>query len=130
MLYLQKIIRNYLFTSRLGKRFFKGNMKIYTDYLGNQIRLTDERLEHILIHPEMADMIGNIEDTLLNPEYVIQSIQDETVSLYNKYYITERFGGKFLCIIVKENKNENDNFIVTSYLMNKLPKGRVLWQRN
>jgi hypothetical protein len=103
-------------------------MKILTDYKGNNVRLTDERLEHILLHPEMTDMLDNIEETLSNPDYVVQSKQDTSVLLYNKYYITRQFGGKYLCVIVKEN--ENDRFIVTSYIMNVLPKGVILWQKN
>jgi hypothetical protein len=103
-------------------------MKIFIDYKGVQIRLTDERLQHILLHPEMVGFLENIQETLISPEYVIQSKQDETVTLYNKFYITKRFGGKFLCVVVKDN--ENDSFIITSFLINKLPEGVILWQRN
>lgn len=31
-------------------------MKILTDYQGEKVRLTDERLNHILEHPEMVNM--------------------------------------------------------------------------
>lgn len=103
-------------------------MKVFIDYKGNSVRLTDERMVHILLHPEMKDMLENIEETLSEPDFVVQSKQDISVSLYNKYYITRHFGGKYLCVIVKEN--ENDRFIVTSYIMNKLPKGVILWQKN
>ncbi|MBM2816044.1 MAG: hypothetical protein HW421_2806 [Ignavibacteria bacterium] len=103
-------------------------MKIFKDYLGSQIRLTEERRQHILLHPEMSDMIENIEDTLLMPDYVVQSLQDEEVTLYNKYYLTKKFGGKYLCVVVKEN--ENDSFIITSFLINKIPKGKLIWQKN
>lgn len=70
-------------------------MKILSDYKGNFVRMTDERLEHILLHPEMIDMLERIEETLLNPDYVIQSKQDLSVQLFNKYYITKQFGGKY-----------------------------------
>jgi len=103
-------------------------LKIFIDYKGNKVRLTEERLQHIVLHPEMIDMLDIIEETLINPDYVIQSKQDVSVLMFNKYYITRRFGNKYLCVIVKEN--ENDRFIVTSYIMSKLPKGEVLWQRN
>lgn len=33
-------------------------MKILVDYQGRHIRLTDERLNHILEHPEMRDFDG------------------------------------------------------------------------
>jgi hypothetical protein len=103
-------------------------VQIIIDYKGNPIRLTDERLEHILLHPEMIDLLESIKDTLVNPEYVIQSKQDDKVALYNKFYITKKFGGKYLCVVVKDN--ENDSFIITSFLINKLPEGVILWQRN
>ncbi len=40
-------------------------MKILTDYKGEKVRLTDERLSHILEHPEMVNMEPAIEETLL-----------------------------------------------------------------
>jgi len=37
-------------------------VKILNDHEGRAIRLTDERLAHILEHPEMQGMEGRIED--------------------------------------------------------------------
>ncbi len=45
-------------------------MKLLTDYQGCQIRLTNERLAHILNHPELTDMEYAISKTLKNPEQV------------------------------------------------------------
>ena len=42
-------------------------MKVFTDFQGLAIRLTDERLAHILDHPEMADMEDAIAETIANP---------------------------------------------------------------
>ena len=42
-------------------------MKIYRDYLGSPIRLTDERLVHIILHPEIVDMLENTGLTLNIP---------------------------------------------------------------
>ena len=39
-------------------------MKLYTDCFGNTVRLTEERLAHILDHPEMQEMEGEIERIL------------------------------------------------------------------
>jgi hypothetical protein len=102
-------------------------MKIFINKFGNEVRLTDERLEHILQHPEMKDMTSKIEDTLADPEIIVRSRSDDDVSLYNKLYLTELFGYKYLCVVVKEL--ENDNFILTSFIMNNIPKGEVIWQR-
>lgn len=103
-------------------------MKYFKDKDGTSIRLTDERLNHILFHPEMIDMQDKIHETLNNPDYIIKSNFDERVRLYNKFYITRQFGGKYLCVVVKFD--DNDAFILTSYIINKLPEGELLWQKN
>jgi len=55
-------------------------MKIITDFQGLAVRLTDERLAHILEHPEMATMEDAIEETLAHPERVVQSASDEQLT--------------------------------------------------
>lgn len=103
-------------------------MKIFNDYEGNEIRLTDERLVHILLHPEMIDMLDKIEEVLRNPDCVFQSPADLDVRLYLKHFITKLFGGKYLCVVVKYI--DNNSFIITSYLIRELPKGEILWKKN
>ena len=39
-------------------------MKRLVDYQGRTVRLTDERVQHILDHPEMVGMEAAIEQTL------------------------------------------------------------------
>ena len=56
-------------------------MKVLTDYEGRPVRLTDERLAHILEHPEMAGMEDRIEQTLAAPERVIESLSDPEARL-------------------------------------------------
>jgi hypothetical protein len=51
-------------------------MKLLKDYQGRDVRLTDERLSHILEHPEMANLAAALEETLLRPQCVIQSQVD------------------------------------------------------
>jgi hypothetical protein len=48
-------------------------MKLLKDYQGRDVRLTEERLHHILEHPEMANLESALEKTLRQPQYVIQS---------------------------------------------------------
>lgn len=38
-------------------------MKWLADYQGRQVRLTNERLRHVLEHPEMAGMESAIDET-------------------------------------------------------------------
>lgn len=39
-------------------------MKILKDYQGRDVRLTEERLQHILEHQEMASLAAALEETL------------------------------------------------------------------
>lgn len=48
-------------------------MKIFTDYQGRVVRLTDERLTHILEHPEMLGMQRALEETVRHPALVFES---------------------------------------------------------
>jgi hypothetical protein len=57
-------------------------MRLLRDYRGLSIRLTEERLEHILEHPEMVGLEDAIAETLATPEHVIRSASDEEVRLH------------------------------------------------
>jgi hypothetical protein len=59
---------------------------VFTDYLGKKARLTDERMAHIIEHPEMANMVDAVEETLLSPHLVIRSGSDGTANLNYRYY--------------------------------------------
>lgn len=102
-------------------------MKLLTDYEGRVIRLTDERLEHILEHPEMKEMGHAIEETLANPGRVVQSISDPEARLYYRFYIETRVGDKYICIAVK--MMQEDAFIITAYLTDTIKRGEVIWPK-
>ncbi|MGH7814613.1 MAG: hypothetical protein ACREQI_11515 [Candidatus Binataceae bacterium] len=100
-------------------------MKIIYDYQGRPVRLTEERLVHILDHPEMAGMASAIEETVAHPERVVQSRSDDAARLYYRFYPTTRAGGKFVCVVVKAGPA--DSFLLTAYLTDKIKKGKPLW---
>lgn len=100
-------------------------MKVLKDYSGREVRLTDERLRHILDHPEMANLEAALEETLNKPELVVQSRTDETAALHYRYYCGTRVGDKWLCVVVKYNPE--DAFVITAYLTDKPKKGLQLW---
>jgi hypothetical protein len=56
-------------------------MKILVDFQGRPVRLTDERRQHILEHPEMAGMESALAETLRDPQLVIGSRNAEMGSL-------------------------------------------------
>jgi hypothetical protein len=100
-------------------------LRALRDHEGVGIRLTDERLKHVLEHPEMSDTETEIEETLLRPQRVVRSRSDEEVRLYYRFYPETRVGGKFLCVVVKVRAE--DAFVVTAYLTDKVKEGESLW---
>jgi len=103
-------------------------MKILRDFAGRAIRLTDERLAHILEHPEMADLEPQIEATLAAPQSVVQSGSDNEARLYYRFYTGTRVGDKFLCVVVKVLPG--DAFVITAYLTNTVKRGEQLWPKS
>lgn len=100
-------------------------MKLLRDYRGTAIRLTDERLVHILGHPEMANLEHSLSETLASLERVVRSRSDEEACLYYRFYPETRVSGKFLCVVVKFR--EDDAFVLTAYLTDKIKRGEALW---
>jgi hypothetical protein len=100
-------------------------MKILQDCFGHQVRLTEERLAHILDRPEMKEMAAEIERVLRQPQLVRRSRSDGAVRLFYEFYAQTIVGGKWLCVVVKYV--ENDAFVVTAYLTDKPKAGEDLW---
>lgn len=101
-------------------------MRVLTDYTGRQIRLTDERVAHVLEHREMVGLDDGIAETLAEPAWVVESKSDATVHLFYRYYRRTRVGGKWLCVVVKVG--HRDPFVVTAYLTDKIKQGSVIWK--
>ena len=100
-------------------------MNVLIDFQGQNVRLTDERLSHILEHPEMTDMERALEETLREPQLVIRSRSDDTANLNYRYYYGTKVGDKWLCVVVKYIAD--DAFVLTAYLTDKPRKGVQLW---
>jgi hypothetical protein len=100
-------------------------MRVLRDFQGLAVRLTDERLAHVLERPEMQGLEGAIEETLAQPEQVAQSFSDPQARLYYRHYIATRVGGKFLCVVVKVR--DADAFVLTAYLTDRIKQGVQLW---
>jgi hypothetical protein len=102
-------------------------MKKFTDCFGREIRLTDERLAHILEHPEMKEMTGAVERVIWRPQIVRRSGTDASARLFYEFHSETVVGDKWLCVVVKYG--ESDAFVVTAYLTDKLKAGEDLWPR-
>lgn len=101
-------------------------MTILHDHQGLGIRLTDERLGHILEHPEMSALAAGIAETLSKPMQVVQSRTDRQVRLYYQQCRGTAVGDKLLCVVVKVTPT--DAFVITAYLTDQIKKGAILWK--
>lgn len=92
------------------------------------IRLTDERMNHIMVnHPETKNCISWILETLENPDFVIAGDFGEllAVKLYDKTPVTN---DKYLTIVYKET-SKLDGFILTAYFSRSINKTRqIVWK--
>lgn len=102
-------------------------MKTVRDCFGRSVRLTDERIAHILRHQEMAEMEAEIERVLRAPAEVRVSRSDDTVQLFYEFYAQTRVGGKWLCVVVKYPPG--DAFVVTAYLTDQIKAGETIWPK-
>jgi molybdopterin synthase catalytic subunit len=100
-------------------------VKLLRDLDGLAIRLTDERLAHILEHPEMAGLERNIEETLAQPQSVVESFADPSARLYYRFYLGTKVGDKYLCVVVKISGA--DAFVLTAYLTDRIKRGVPIW---
>ncbi len=100
---------------------------ILIDYQGRQIRLTQERLKHILKHPEMVTMEEEIKTTLQYPEEVRRSKTDASVVLSYRYHEKTEVGNKWLCVVTKYLND--DAFVITAYLTHRIKPGELIWQQ-
>ena len=100
-------------------------MKVWKNYANRDVRLTDERVRHVMRHPEMTDMEAAIEETLRAPKVVIQSRMDEQTVLHYRFYFGTKVGDKWLCVVVKYPNG--DAFVVTAYMTDMIKKGEQLW---
>lgn len=103
-------------------------MPTFEDYRGRAVRLTEERLAHILEHPEMKGVEAVIVDTLASPLQVLRSLGDPDAHLYYRLYTHASLGEKYLCVVVKVLTN--DAFVLTAYLTDRVRRGVQLWPEN
>lgn len=54
------------------------------------------------------------------------SVSDSTVRLYYRFYRQTRVGDRYLCAVVKLRR-EDDAFLITAYLTDRVKRGVQLW---
>ena len=93
----------------------ESGVRRFTDEHGNEVRLTDERLGHILRrHPEMAFQLHRLAETLASPDAVRPSSSGPAVQLYYRLYPDLRGRNRYICLVVK--READYSFILTGYL--------------
>ena len=103
-------------------------MQWFEDVYKRQIRLTDERQEHIESdHPEMSNQIAKVKGTLLNPDIIVRSKTDPEAELFYRHYSKTPVTKKYLCVVVKSSIE--DLFIITAYFTDSIKRGEILWEK-
>jgi len=98
----------------------------FKDVFGRNVRLTDERREHLeTAHPEMAGQLDKVAKTLEAPQTVVKSSTDTGAELYYRFYSLTALGDKYLCVVVKVKAE--DAFILTVYFTDSIKKGDIIW---
>ena len=92
----------------------------------NAIRLTQERLEHILLgHPEMEGQTDKIVDTVQQPDFIQQG--DQGTKLAIRLFSKTPLSQKYLVVVYRELP---DGFVITAYFTSKPAQWRTtLWKR-
>ncbi len=100
----------------------ESGVRRFSDEHGNEVRLTDERLGHILRrHPEMAFQMHRFAETLASPDAVRPSRSGPMVQLYYRLYPDLRGRNRYICLVVK--KETGYSFILTGYLARNIKGG-------
>ena len=71
-------------------------MKLIKDCFGRSVRLTEERLAHILEHTEMVGMEDEVERVLQNRAMCEYRVPDDNVKLFYEFYARTQLGRKWL----------------------------------
>lgn len=75
-------------------------------------------------------MIGQetkIEETLGNPDLVVESRQDPAVRLYHKMYEETPVTRKYMLVAVKVLAD--DAFVITAFFTDRVKQGSTIWER-
>jgi len=91
------------------------------------VRLTYERLAHIVRHVELIGMESEIERVLRSPTEVPVSVSDDDVRLFYEFYAETRLDGKWLCVVAK--CLTDDAFVIIAYLTHTLKAGETVWPK-
>jgi len=96
--------------------------------LGKIIRLDEDRWRHVLEHPEMENQRFRVEETLVDPDEVRESMRSSSIWLFYKLYTKSPVSEKYLLVAVEVLDGEG--FIVTAFFTDKVKKGGLIWKKS
>jgi len=103
-------------------------MKIAFSVNGVPIRLTAERLDHIMErHPELAGGDYRIVETLSAPD-IVQRGDFGTLLAAKKYNKSPVSDNKYLVVAYRE-LSDSDGFVLTAYYQSSLRQRVTLWKK-
>lgn len=102
------------------------DLERFDDVHGRVVRLTEERRIHIRAHPEMAGQWERLEETLAAPDFIVETVKDQTVHAYHRKYNQTPVTEKYLVVVVKYL--EDDAFVLTAFFSSRLKRGSIIWQ--
>ena len=97
-----------------------------TTKLDKSVTLDERRYEHILEHGEMKNQIERIKETLKEPDEIRESIYDESVWLFYRFYPRSPVTKKYMLVVVKVLNSKG--FIITAFYTDKIKKGELIWK--
>jgi hypothetical protein len=110
-----------------------------TDYCGTPVSLGKREWEEKILssaptgHPEVADYLDAMEETIVAPDIVFESTRRADARIFYRLNVGRgNYEGKHLVIVVKDVQEEQGlrGYVSTVYLARGVhSKGRLLWQR-
>lgn len=98
----------------------------FNDCFNRRIELSDERWNHIIdTHPEIKELIKELEGALIEPELIKRSVYNKNVILFYRHY-KHIYEGKYICVVVRLDERS----IVTAYITDRIKIGDVIWKKN
>ncbi|MGD0462881.1 MAG: hypothetical protein ABSB74_10375 [Tepidisphaeraceae bacterium] len=97
-------------------------MEISTSINGVPIRLSYERWYHIVEnHDEMASYYHDVLETVQSPQLIVRGNRGALKA-------ARSLGKRRWLVVVYREVSRNDGFVITAYLLDARPKGKVLWR--
>jgi hypothetical protein len=98
-------------------------MDIANSINGVPIRLTYERWYHIVEnHDEMASYFHDVLEAVEEPELVVRGNRGVLKAMRS-------LGRRKWLVVVYREVSRNDGFVITAYMLDTRPKGKIAWRR-